>query len=124
MSEVPGKFAKQDNRKKTSFVSAFMQQGGQDAALQWLVDTKTPVCIFLITGVKFEGYVNAFDPYTISIIDVKNHQQLVYKDKISTLALKKAGMSKPRGQYDSRQPRQSGMQNQASMQTPNSSSQI
>lgn len=72
-----------------NFVAAFMQGNGQNDALQYLKDKRIPVSIFLITGVKFDGLISAFDQYTISIIDVKNHQQMIYKDKISTLALKK-----------------------------------
>lgn len=74
---------------KRSLSSAFMLDGGQNAALQWLVDTKAPICVFLITGVKFEGVIEAFDQYTISIKDIKNRQQLIYKDKISTLSVKR-----------------------------------
>ncbi len=70
-------------------VSAFVQGKGQNAALKWLMDSKTPVSIFLITGVKFEGLVSAFDAFTISITDVKRHQQMIYKDKISTITIKK-----------------------------------
>ena len=90
MAELQSRGGKPFDRQK-SFVSVFMQRGGQNAALQWLLETKTPVCIFLITGVKFEGVVCGFDQYTIGIVDVKGHQQLVYKDKISTLTLKKSG---------------------------------
>ncbi len=72
-----------------NFVAAFMQGNGQNDALQYLKDKRIPVSIFLITGVKFDGLISSFDQYTISIIDVKNHQQMIYKDKISTLALKK-----------------------------------
>lgn len=82
-----------NQKNKKTFSTAFMQDGGQDAALQWLVDTKAQVCVFLITGVKFEGVVEAFDQYTISITDIKQRQQLIYKDKISTLALKKGSGS-------------------------------
>lgn len=74
---------------KRTLSTAFMLDGGQDAALQWLVDNKAQICVFLITGVKFEGVIEAFDQYTISIKDIKDRQQLIYKDKISTLSLKK-----------------------------------
>lgn len=67
------------------FTISFAQNGGQNGALKWLVSNAVPVCIFLITGVKFEGVINSFDQYTIGITDIKGHQQLIYKDKISTL---------------------------------------
>ena len=76
--------------RQKGMVTAFVQGKGQNAALKWLMDTRTPVSIFLITGVKFEGLVSAFDAFTISITDVKHHQQMIYKDKISTVTVKKA----------------------------------
>lgn len=85
-----------DNRQRRpkdrqkGMVAAFVQGKGQNAALKWLMDSKTPVCIFLSTGVKFEGVINAFDAFTISIVDVKHHQQMVYKDKISTITVKRS----------------------------------
>lgn len=75
--------------RQKGMVSAFVQGKGQNAALKWLMESKTPVSIFLITGVKFEGLVSAFDAFTISITDVKRHQQMIYKDKISTITIKK-----------------------------------
>lgn len=74
--------------KQKTFVQAFMQNGGQNAALQWLLDNKTPVTIFFVTGVKLEGIINSFDQYTIAIMDFKGNQQLIYKDKISTLTVR------------------------------------
>lgn len=75
--------------RQKGMVSAFVQGKGQNAALKWLMESRTPVSIFLITGVKFEGLVSAFDAFTISITDVKRHQQMIYKDKISTITIKK-----------------------------------
>lgn len=75
--------------KFKSFTAAFMQGNGQNDALQFLKDNKYPINIFLVTGVKFDGIISDFDQYTISITDSKNHQQMIYKDKISTLTLKK-----------------------------------
>ncbi len=75
---------------KRTFSSAFMSEGGQDAALRRLVINKTPICLFLTSGVKLEGIVSAFDQYTVSITDVKDQKLLIYKDKISTITLKKA----------------------------------
>ncbi len=75
--------------RQKGMVCAFVLGKGQNAALKWLMETRTPVCIFLITGVKFEGLVSAFDAFTISITDVKRHQQMIYKDKISTITVKK-----------------------------------
>ncbi|MGN0915591.1 MAG: RNA chaperone Hfq [Succinivibrio sp.] len=75
--------------RQKGMVSAFVQGKGQNAALKWLMDSRTPVSVFLITGVKFEGLISAFDAFTISITDAKRHQQMIYKDKISTITVKK-----------------------------------
>jgi RNA chaperone Hfq len=85
--------------RQKGMVNAFVQGKGQNAALKWLMDSRTPVSIFLITGVKFEGLVSAFDAFTISITDVKHHQQMIYKDKISTITVKKAEPSSSRNSF-------------------------
>ena len=79
-----GKNTHERNRQK-GMVSAFVQGKGQNAALKWLMESKTPVCIYLISGVKFEGEISSFDAFTICVNDVKKHQQIIYKDKISTI---------------------------------------
>ena len=75
--------------RQKGMVTAFVQGKGQNAALEWLMTTRTPVSVFLITGVKFEGLISAFDAFTISVTDIKKHQQMIYKDKISTITVKK-----------------------------------
>ncbi|MGN1280888.1 MAG: RNA chaperone Hfq [Succinivibrio sp.] len=88
----PGQKQNRPNRhrdRQKGMVTAFVQGKGQNAALKWLMDSRTPVSVFLITGVKFEGLVSAFDAFTISITDVKRHQQMIYKDKISTITIKR-----------------------------------
>lgn len=88
----PGQKQNRPNRlrdRQKGLVTAFVQGKGQNAALKWLMDSRTPVSVFLITGVKFEGLVSAFDAFTISITDVKRHQQMIYKDKISTITIKR-----------------------------------
>ncbi len=77
------------NQFSRGFVLSFKQGGGQNSALKYLADNAVPVSVFLITGVKFDGVITAFDQYTICIRDIKDNQQLIYKDKISTLALRK-----------------------------------
>ena len=78
------------------FSSAFAKNGGQNGALKFLVDNAVPVCVFLITGVKFEGVISSFDQYTVGITDIKGHHQLIYKDKISTLTLKRPAFAQQR----------------------------
>ncbi len=88
-SQTQGKVRKlKPLEQQKTFAQAFMQNGGQNAALQWLLENRVPVTIFFVTGVKFEGIIDSFDQFTIAIVDVKGNQQLIYKDKISTLMVK------------------------------------
>lgn len=89
-SSRPDNRQRKPKDRQKGMVAAFVQGKGQNAALKWLMDSKTTVCIFLSAGVKFEGIINAFDAFTISIMDVKHHQQMIYKDKISTITVKKS----------------------------------
>lgn len=88
-SNRPHKPFNRTRDRQKGMVSAFIQGKGQNAALKWLMESRTPVCVFLITGVKFEGLISAFDSFTIKISDVKHNQQMIYKDKISTITVKK-----------------------------------
>ena len=55
----------------------------QDKFLNNLRKEKISVAIFLVNGIKLEGVVEAFDPYTILL---KNKTtQCVYKHAISTI---------------------------------------
>lgn len=95
------------NQFSKGFMLSFMQGGGQNAALKYLTENTIPVSVFLITGVKFDGVITAFDQYTICIRDIKDHQQLIYKDKISTLALRKSpfqSQKNPAGQAGAGKP--------------------
>lgn len=85
----PRKHFDRTKDRQKGMVNAFVQGKGQNAALKWLMESRVPVSVFLVTGVKFEGLVSAFDAFTIKISDLKHNQQLIYKDKISTITIKK-----------------------------------
>lgn len=107
-SKVNGKGKRPFNRgrdKQKGFVTAFVQGKGQNAALQYLADNKMPVSIFLTAGVKFEGVISSHDAFTISITDSNGIDQMIYKDKISTISLKKSEPhSDSRPHYSFRRP--------------------
>ena len=55
----------------------------QDKFLNKLRKDKTQVSIFLVNGIKLDGIIEAFDPYTILL---KNKvTQSIYKHAISTI---------------------------------------
>ena len=60
-----------------------MQDNLQDKFLNKLRKDKISVSIFLINGIKLDGVIDAFDPYTIML---KNKTtQSIYKHAISTI---------------------------------------
>ncbi|MGB3471955.1 MAG: RNA chaperone Hfq [Erythrobacter sp.] len=56
----------------------------QDAFLNYLRKTKTPVTMFLVKGVKLQGIVTWFDNFSI-LLRRDGQSQLVYKHAISTI---------------------------------------
>lgn len=66
---------------------AFSLGNGQDSALNWLRKNRTQVAIFLVSGIKLEGTISGFDQYSVLLTDAHGNQQLVYKAKISTIAM-------------------------------------
>ncbi|MBT3348518.1 MAG: RNA chaperone Hfq [Thiotrichales bacterium] len=55
----------------------------QEPFLNALRQDKTPVSIFLVNGIKLQGYIESFDQFVISLKSGVN--QLVYKHAISTI---------------------------------------
>ena len=60
-----------------------MQDNLQDKFLNKLRKDKISVSIFLVNGIKLDGIIEAFDPYTIML---KNKMtQSIFKHAISTI---------------------------------------
>ena len=59
-------------------------QNVQDVFLNHLRKNKTPVTIFLVTGVNLQGIVTWFDNFSV-LLRRDGHSQLVYKHAISTI---------------------------------------
>ncbi len=60
------------------------RQNLQDAFLNSVRKTKTPLTIFLVNGVKLQGIVTWFDNFSI-LLRRDGQSQLVYKHAISTI---------------------------------------
>ena len=56
----------------------------QDQFLNSIRRSKTPVTIFLVKGVKLQGIVTWFDPFSL-LLRRDGNAQLVYKHAISTI---------------------------------------
>ena len=60
------------------------RQNLQDAFLNSVRKTKTPLTIFLVNGVKLQGIVTWFDNFCV-LLRRDGQSQLVYKHAISTV---------------------------------------
>ena len=60
-----------------------MQDNLQDKFLNKLRKDKIPVSIFLMNGIKLDGVIEAFYPYTIMLKNKITHS--IYKHAISTI---------------------------------------
>lgn len=81
---------------------AFSLGNGQDSALNWLRKNNSQVAIFLVSGIKLEGVISGFDQYSVLLTDANGNQQMIYKAKISTIAMLSSRMG---GFQRSRRPR-------------------
>jgi host factor-I protein len=63
---------------------ASKEQSLQDVFLNSLKKESTPVVVFLVNGVKLQGYITWFDDSAM-ILCRDEHSQLVYKHAISTV---------------------------------------
>ena len=56
----------------------------QDQFLEYLCHHKTPTTVFLVNGVKLQGYLTWFDDASL-LLRREAHSQLIYKHAISTV---------------------------------------
>ena len=56
----------------------------QDTFLSYVQEQSVPVTVFLVNGVRLQGYVTHFDKFGVSITR-DGHTQLVYKHAISAI---------------------------------------
>lgn len=60
------------------------KQNVQDVFLNHVRKEKTPVTVFLVNGVKLQGFISGFDNFSV-LLRRDGHIQLVYKHAISTV---------------------------------------
>ncbi|MBV39029.1 MAG: RNA chaperone Hfq [Rhodospirillaceae bacterium] len=60
------------------------KQNVQDVFLNHVRKLKTPVTVFLVNGVKLQGFISGFDNFCV-MLRRDGHIQLVYKHAISTV---------------------------------------
>jgi host factor-I protein len=59
-------------------------QNVQDTFLNFVRKNKTAVTVFLVNGVKLQGFIAGFDSFCV-LLRRDGHVQLVYKHAISTV---------------------------------------
>jgi host factor-I protein len=97
-----------ENQNFSTLEQAFSLGNGQDSALNWLRKNRSQVAIFLVSGIKLEGIISGFDQYSVLLTDAHGNQQMIYKAKISTIALLTSRMGS--GIQRPRRPSRPGME--------------
>ena len=64
-------------------------QNIQDTFLNTVRKDKTPITIYLVSGVKLTGKIRSFDKYSV-LLENNSQEQLIFKHAISTVAVGKA----------------------------------
>ena len=61
-------------------------QNIQDTFLNTVRKDKTPITIYLVSGVKLTGKIRSFDKYSV-LLENNSQEQLIFKHAISTVVL-------------------------------------
>src|SRR5437879_1827734 len=63
-------------------------QNIQDTFLNSARKDKSPITVYLLSGVKLTGKIRSFDKYSV-VLESNNQEQLIFKHAISTVVLGK-----------------------------------
>ena len=61
-------------------------QNIQDTFLNTVRKDKSPITIYLVSGVKLTGKIRSFDKYSV-LLENNSQEQLIFKHAISTVAM-------------------------------------
>ena len=64
-------------------------QNIQDTFLNTVRKDKTPITVYLVSGVKLTGKIRSFDKYSV-LLENNSQEQLVFKHAISTVVSNRA----------------------------------
>ena len=67
-------------------------QNIQDTFLNTVRKDKTPITIYLVSGVKLTGKIRSFDKYSV-LLENNSQEQLIFKHAISTVVTLKTAHS-------------------------------
>ena len=69
-------------------------QNIQDTFLNTVRKDKTPITIYLVSGVKLTGKIRSFDKYSV-LLENNSQEQLIFKHAISTVVSNRSVMHPP-----------------------------
>ena len=67
-------------------------QNIHDSFLNTARKEKSPITIYLLSGVKLTGRIRSFDKYSV-VLESNNQEQLIFKHAISTVAVQRASVA-------------------------------
>jgi len=79
-------------------------QNIQDTFLNTVRKDKSPITIYLVSGVKLTGKIRSFDKYSV-LLENNSQEQLIFKHAISTVVSGRAAMhpdARPEGKPEMR----------------------
>jgi host factor-I protein len=77
-------------------------QNIQDTFLNTVRKDKSPITIYLVSGVKLTGRIRSFDKYSV-LLENSSQEQLIFKHAISTVVLTRS-IPEPRSHIQSSAP--------------------
>jgi host factor-I protein len=86
-------------------------QNIQDTFLNTVRKDKSPITIYLVSGVKLTGKIRSFDKYSV-LLENNSQEQLIFKHAISTVVSGRAGVHpepRPEGKLVGAHPAATGM---------------
>jgi host factor-I protein len=87
-------------------------QNIQDTFLNTVRKDKSPITIYLVSGVKLTGKIRSFDKYSV-LLENNSQEQLIFKHAISTVVSGRPGGGHGEGRMDSKQHSVASLQAQA-----------
>lgn len=92
-------------------------QNIQDTFLNTARKDKSPITIYLMSGVKLSGRIRSFDKYSV-VLETNNQEQLIFKHAISTVVMGRGMHHAERPAMEHRPPGSERTSATASHETP------
>src|ERR1700729_945690 len=81
--------------RRSATMDAKPAQNIQDTFLNTVRKDKSPITIYLVSGVKLTGKIRSFDKYSV-LLETTNQEQLIFKHAIPPVVSGRASFSEAR----------------------------